>query len=173
MEESAVLGPRLEAATSLGEDYAVEPFGLSWRSHTLFIISTVIIGLFSETFLYGIVVPVLPFILQDRLGVIHDELQGYSSALLAVFAVSSAICAPFVGALADRFQSRKTPLMIGLAILIAVCFAISTPRARPLLTGSGYDFVFRRSLRFCPGRSEMYAGRQLCSRLDSGICFMF
>lgn len=124
MGEPAGLGPRLEPTTRLGGGHAVKPFGLSWRSHTLFILSTIIIGLFSETFLYGIVVPVLPFILRDRIGISHEDLQGYSSALLAANTASTVITAPFAGAVADRFGSRKGPFMVGLAVLVAVCFAI-------------------------------------------------
>jgi hypothetical protein len=48
------------------------PIALRWRSNTLFIIPTVGIGLFTDLFLYGIVVPILPFILTDRLQVPQD-----------------------------------------------------------------------------------------------------
>lgn len=100
----------------------VEPFGLRWRSHTVFIITTVIIGLFSEAFLYGIITPVLPFILGERVRITHSDLQTYSPILLAVFAGSSAIFSPFSGYIADKSSSRKVPFMVGLFSLISVCF---------------------------------------------------
>jgi MFS family permease len=106
---------------SVKGDFASKPFGLFWRSSTHFILTTVIIGLFSETFLYGLIVPVLPFILQSRLGVPHDDLQKWSSVLLAAFAGSTVIFAPLSGVIADRSKSRKAPFMYGLAMLIVVC----------------------------------------------------
>jgi len=42
------------------------PAGLQWRSHTLFITTTVGTGAFTDLFLYGLIVPVLPFLLKDR-----------------------------------------------------------------------------------------------------------
>jgi MFS family permease len=104
----------------LEEDFGGKPFGLPWRSNALFIVTTVVIGLFSETLLYGLVVPVLPFVLNDRIGLSPDDLQGYSSAHLAVYAVSCVGCCPLAGAVADRSRSRKGPYMFGLALSIAV-----------------------------------------------------
>lgn len=106
--------------TPLRTRRAHKPFGLFWRSHTLFIVSTVIIGLFSETFLYGIAVPILPFLLEDRIGINHDELQTYSSILLAVYSASSIIISPIAGVIADKTASRKLPFMFGLVLLIIV-----------------------------------------------------
>jgi MFS family permease len=100
--------------------HVVQPQGIRWRSHTLFIVSTVIVGLFSETFLYGIVIPVLPFILQDRMGIAQDELQSHSSMLLAAYAGSSVIFCPITGALGDKLASRKLLFIAGLVILIVV-----------------------------------------------------
>jgi MFS family permease len=103
----------------LRKEFGGRPLGLSWRAHSLFIISTVVIGLFGESFVYGMVVPVLPFILQGRVGTPHDDLQGYSSALLAAYAGSSLLCSPIAGAVADRSNSRKGPFMFGMFISTA------------------------------------------------------
>lgn len=113
------------------EDYGValagKPFGLSWRGHPLFILCTAVIGLFSETFLNGLIIPLLPFILQDRVGIAHDDLQSYSSALLVAYAASSVSCCLLAGAVSDRSSSRKTPFMYGLALSIGVCAPVSIP----------------------------------------------
>lgn len=107
-----------------GYDCPVKPFGFSCRSHTTFILGTVVIALFSENVLYGIVVPVLPFLLQDRVGISRNHLQGYASALLAVHSGSSMVCSIFAGAIADRTKSRKAPFLVGLVISIIVGFAL-------------------------------------------------
>jgi MFS family permease len=104
----------------LEEYFGGKPCDLSWRSNTLFIVTTVVIGLFSETLLCGLAVPVLPFVLKDRIALSPDDLQGYSSALPTVDAVSCVGCCPLAGAVADRSRSRKGPYMFGLALSIAV-----------------------------------------------------
>ena len=49
------------------------PWALNWRSNTLFIVATVAVGLFTDLFLYGLVVPLLPFVLRSRLEVPDAE----------------------------------------------------------------------------------------------------
>ncbi|PMD40179.1 MFS transporter-like protein [Hyaloscypha variabilis F] len=100
-------------------DYSKPPIGLKWRSNTLFIISTVGIGLFTDLFLYGIVVPILPFILTDRLAVPHDKIQTYTSALLACYAGASVIFSLPAGIIADKLPARQLPFLGGLVALLA------------------------------------------------------
>ncbi|EGP84759.1 uncharacterized protein MYCGRDRAFT_47688 [Zymoseptoria tritici IPO323] len=100
-------------------DYSVLPAGLEWRSNTVFIIATVAVGLFTDLFLYGIIVPVLPFMLQDRVGVPEDQVQSYVSALLAGYAASSVIASPIAGYFADKTATRQAPFLFGLAALLA------------------------------------------------------
>jgi MFS family permease len=103
----------------LQNDYTVPPAGLRWRSNTLFIISTVAVGLFTDLFLYGIVVPVLPFMLEERVKVPEDQVQSYVSALLAAYAASSVIASPIAGYFADKTTTRQSPFLFGLAALLA------------------------------------------------------
>lgn len=65
------------------------PLGLRWRASTLFIISTVAVGLFTDLFLYGLVVPILPFMLRERVALPEDKIQSYVSGLLAAYAGAS------------------------------------------------------------------------------------
>ena len=95
------------------------PWGLHWRSSTLFIVSTVGIGLFTDLFLYGLVVPILPFILQDRVSLPQDQIQSHVSALLAAYAAASVVCSPIAGIIADRLSARQTPFLAGLLALLA------------------------------------------------------
>jgi len=59
------------------------PIGLRWRASTLFIVFTVVVALFTDLVLYGLVVPVLPFMLSERIGVPEEKNQSYVSGLLA------------------------------------------------------------------------------------------
>ena len=95
------------------------PWGYRWRSQRLFIIVTVGIGLFSDLFLYGIVVPVMPFVLRDRLGIDADAIQTQTSRQLAAYAGSSVLFAVPVGWAADKFASRKLPFVVGIVALLA------------------------------------------------------
>ena len=94
------------------------PMGLHWRSNTFFIIATVAVGLFTDLFLYGLVVPVLPFMLQDRVGIPPSESQPHVSGLLAAYAGSSVLFSPFAGWIADRTAARQVPFLSGLAALL-------------------------------------------------------
>ena len=165
--EEVIHGPALE------ESQHTRPFGLFWRSHTLFIVGAVTIGLFSETMLYGIVVPILPFILHDRMGVPYDKLQAYSSSLLAAYAGSSVVSAPLAGLWVDRFRSRSASLVVGLAVLLIVRPFISSLPRLPALTVSGYHAVSHQPFRFGPYASEVCPRCKFSARLDGRVCTVF
>lgn len=78
---------------------------------------TVGTGIFTDLFLYSIIVPIIPFILEDRLGVARSNIQTYTSALLASWAGASFLSSPPIGILADRTASRKLLYMFGIGCL--------------------------------------------------------
>ena len=95
------------------------PRGLKWRSHTLFIVSTVGMGAFTDMFLYGLIVPCLPFILKDRIDIPDSHIQSTISNLLAFYAAASCVASPIAGVLADKFSSsRHIPFVLGLVMLV-------------------------------------------------------
>lgn len=100
-------------------DYSIPPWGLKWRSNTLFILSTVAIGMFTDLLLYGLVVPILPFILVERIHIPHDEVQYYTSLLLACYAGAQVLFSPVAGVVADKLSSRQPPFLVGLAALFS------------------------------------------------------
>lgn len=109
------------------------PIGLSWRSSTLFVVSTVGIGLFTDLFLYGIVVPILPFILEDRVSLPQDQIQSHVSALLAAYAGASVLFSPAAGIIADRLSTRQAPFLIGLFALLAATLMLFLGQTVPVL----------------------------------------
>lgn len=101
--------------------------GHQWRSHPSFTLLTVAIGQFTDLFLYSIILPVLPFLLKDRLHLPPPQIQTHVSILLASFSFASLIFAIPAGWLADYLPSRRTPYLAGLVVLMVatVIFAIS------------------------------------------------
>ena len=95
-----------------------KPIGLRWRSSTFFIVSTVGIGLFTDLFLYGLIVPILPFILRDRVQLQPDQIQSHVSALLATYAGASVLFSLPAGIIADRLPTRQLPFLTGLTALL-------------------------------------------------------
>jgi hypothetical protein len=122
------------------KDYTKKPYGLEWRSNTLFIVATVGIGLFTDLFLYGLVVPILPSILRDKVGVSDGNIQSDVSGLLAAYAAASVVTSPFAGILADRLSSRQAPFLVGLlALLMATVLLLTIAR---ILQGVSAAFVW-------------------------------
>ncbi|KAK3622327.1 hypothetical protein LTR56_018163 [Elasticomyces elasticus] len=93
------------------------PVFLKFRSSTTFIILTVATAVFTDIFVYGIIVPVLPFALTERSNIKPDSIQTWISIFLAVYGAALLVASPFCGWLADRSSSRRAPLLIGLLAL--------------------------------------------------------
>lgn len=89
---------------------------LEFRSSSRFIGFTAFIAAFTDGFLYGAVVPVLPFSLIDRSGVSESMVQTWLSVLLMAFGLATTIGAPIAGWAARHFSSRKIPFLGGLGI---------------------------------------------------------
>ena len=137
------------------KDYSKRPYGLKWRSNTLFIVATVGIGLFTDLFLYALVVPILPSILKDKVGVPDKEIQGDVSGLLAAYAAASVVTSPFAGVIADRMSSRRAPFLVGLLALLLATVLLFVGTTLPVLTiarvlqGVSSAFVWTVGLALC------------------------
>ena len=101
------------------------PIALLYRSNTLFILATVAIGLFTDLFLYGLVVPVLPFMLQERVNIPPEKVQSYVSGLLAAYAGASVVSSVPSGWIADRTDARQLPFLAGLAALLGATILLA------------------------------------------------
>ncbi|KAI1088008.1 MFS transporter-like protein [Rostrohypoxylon terebratum] len=108
------------------------PF-LSQRSSTLFILSTITVGLFTDLFLYSLVVPVLPFLLRDRLSIPQSSIQSYVSNLLAAYAGASVVSSVPAGWVADWTRSRRAPFLSGLAAMLAATVMLAFGRSVAVL----------------------------------------
>ncbi|KAL8892689.1 MAG: hypothetical protein Q9205_000197 [Flavoplaca limonia] len=107
-------------------DSDMPPLLLRYRSSRRFILTTICVAIFTDIFLYGIIVPVVPFALTKRARVAEKDVQHWVSVLLAVYGAALLASAPICGYLADRSTSRRLPLLIGLLALagatLMLCF---------------------------------------------------
>jgi MFS family permease len=119
-------GRRVDASTP-------PPYLLHIRSSKLFILSTICIAVFTDIFLYGIIVPVIPFALSERAGVEESDVQKWVSVLLAVYGAALLVGSPLSGWYADRSSSRRLPLLFGLLALAGSTVMLCLARTVALL----------------------------------------
>ncbi|KAE8148885.1 major facilitator superfamily domain-containing protein [Aspergillus avenaceus] len=104
------------------------PWGHQWRSSPFFIVSAMAMALFTDVFLYTFIVPILPYILETRLGLDVSLTQRMSFTLLAESAIASLVCSPFIGHFSDKLSSKKMLLLASLAaaLLSTIVLALAT-----------------------------------------------
>ncbi|KAK5087927.1 hypothetical protein LTR05_002143 [Lithohypha guttulata] len=107
------------------------PWLLELRSSTWFITITVATAIFTDIFLYAVIVPVFPFQLADRVGVAKEDVQYWLSILLSTYSAALLVSAPMFGWLSDRIDERKNVLLAGLIVLcgatVMLCLAVNLP----------------------------------------------
>ncbi|CAD6450801.1 0393c4d8-d7af-4f58-aa68-537893771d0a [Sclerotinia trifoliorum] len=112
------------------------PWLLEYRSSDWFILTTVCCAIFTDAFLYGVVVPVLPFSLQERSGVPEEEVQWWTSFIFAIFGAAIIIGSPICGWLADHTTDRSITYFVGLFILAAATLLFGLAKKAWLLVVS-------------------------------------
>ncbi|KAJ5336609.1 Siderophore transporter [Penicillium brevicompactum] len=92
-----------------------QPWGYSWRSSRILIVSSITVALFAETFLFGFLTPILSYMLEERLHIDPSQTQRYTTALLTSHGFVGLVSAPVIAYLAEKTASQKTPLLFSLA----------------------------------------------------------
>lgn len=88
------------------------------RGGTAFIVLTVSIAIFTDLFVYAVIVPVVPFAFTERMGVAPVDVQKWISVSLGLYSAGLIIAAPICGYVADKMASRRATFLCGLAALI-------------------------------------------------------
>ncbi|KAL4871079.1 hypothetical protein BDV12DRAFT_206922 [Aspergillus spectabilis] len=101
----------------VGDRDAAAPWKVEIRSSKGFVTWVVAIAVFTDVFIYGMIIPILPEVLKTRVSVPEDELQKWTSNLLAAFGGALFVGSPIFGYFADRSSSRQAPFLIGLLAL--------------------------------------------------------
>ncbi|KAG0344341.1 hypothetical protein BG004_004554 [Podila humilis] len=124
-------------------------FGRLRRSPN-FILFTVFLALFVDMATYGIIVPIIPFIVSDKINGGATD----TGLLLGIYAVGILLSSPIFGVLGDSFLSRRIPMLIGLVGML-----IST--ALFLVASNFYVFLGARLLQGVAGGSVWTLGLAL------------
>ncbi|KAJ5340565.1 hypothetical protein N7541_009689 [Penicillium brevicompactum] len=94
---------------------ARRPWLFDLRSSKQLIGLAVFATTFTDGFLYGIVVSVLPFSLTVRSGVPESDVPFWTSASLAVFGMAMFLSAPMAGWIVKKCERRQIPFLGGLS----------------------------------------------------------
>ncbi|KAL8939433.1 MAG: hypothetical protein Q9216_003352 [Gyalolechia sp. 2 TL-2023] len=103
-------------------------YALRFRSSDGFIIFVVGVAVFTDMMLYGLIVPMLPYALVDRVGLAQEEVQRWNSILLGSFGAALMFGSLVVGWIGDRVSTRQTPFLLGLIALGLSTLAIALTR---------------------------------------------
>ncbi|KAF2165936.1 hypothetical protein M409DRAFT_66881 [Zasmidium cellare ATCC 36951] len=131
------------------------PAGLKWRSHPTFILTTVAMGLFGDLFLYNLIIPVLPFMLEDGLDIPPSQRQSCTSLMLAVYAGSNVVCCPLTGYLAEKLPTRRASFLLAQCCLFVATIMLFLGRSIAVLMvaralqGMSTAFVWTNGLSMC------------------------
>ncbi|KAL2796221.1 major facilitator superfamily domain-containing protein [Aspergillus keveii] len=98
------------------------PWGHRWRSSDTFIITTLSLAIFTDELLFAFMVPLLPTVLEQRIGLDPSLTQRYTSIFLAEGALISVVSSPFIGSIADAVSSKKG-LLLGLLAMALMSVA--------------------------------------------------
>lgn len=90
--------------------------------------ATVSLCLFTDFFAYGVVLPVLPSILEGRLALPDSLVANGSSMLLGAYTMAAVLFILPVGRLADSFEMRHRPLLCALALSGAAMLLLACGR---------------------------------------------
>ncbi|KAI0666238.1 MFS general substrate transporter [Trametes maxima] len=91
------------------------PWGLRWRSSIWFVTLVVGIAITTDLLIYSMIVPIIPFRLQE-LG--YDGVSGLVGWLLFAYSAALVVFTPPIAFLSERHKNRKVPLLLGQAALI-------------------------------------------------------
>ncbi|KAJ5650511.1 uncharacterized protein N7484_004234 [Penicillium longicatenatum] len=93
--------------------------GYRWRSSRSLIIGTACLALLTEVLLYGFVVPILPYMLEVRLGQDPAQTQQLTAWLLGIHGFATVLCAPILAHFIDKTSNRRSPLLVSLTVAFA------------------------------------------------------
>ncbi|PYH47054.1 MFS general substrate transporter [Aspergillus saccharolyticus JOP 1030-1] len=104
------------------------PWGYRWRSSETFILATVSLGIMRSMFLWSFIIPLLPYMLEDRIGLDRNKTQEVTFLVLADTALTSAVSSPLIGILADRWRAKRAFLLFSVVLATGCTISISLAR---------------------------------------------
>ncbi|KAJ5114093.1 hypothetical protein N7456_002627 [Penicillium angulare] len=126
-------------------------WGYRWRSSTWFIVTAMATALFTDTFLASFIVPILPYMLEGRIGLDPSRTQSMTSWLLAQNAAVSVIIRIPLAHFADKSPSKRKWFIWALVIAIVSTLATAAGTSLPLLFISRTVQSFASSIMWVVG----------------------
>lgn len=102
------------------------------RGSTAFIVFTITLAVFTDIFLYGVIVPVIPYAFTERMGLSEDDIQSSVSKSLAIYSVGLVVGSAVFGYVSDKMKNRRMSMLTGLIILIASTVILCLTKSIPL-----------------------------------------
>ncbi|PWY67082.1 MFS amine transporter [Aspergillus sclerotioniger CBS 115572] len=98
------------------------------RSSTPFAVIVVCVAVFTDIFLYGLVVPMLPFALADRVGLSDGDIQRWNSILLATYGAAIMLGSLLFGWMGDQTRTKQLPFLLGVGVMggATLLFSLTT-----------------------------------------------
>ncbi|KAI9370351.1 MFS general substrate transporter [Aspergillus egyptiacus] len=106
----------MSSSPVLDDERSNHPWMGDLRSSNKFTLATMSMALFTDELLFSFMVPLLPYIFQERLEVQAYRVQAYTSIFLTEGALVAIVTSPLIGHVADRAKSKKA-LLLGLLLL--------------------------------------------------------
>ncbi|TKA77820.1 hypothetical protein B0A55_04594 [Friedmanniomyces simplex] len=106
---------------------------LAFRSSPAFITLVVAYAVFTEQFLFAIIVPVAPFSLEQRAHIPGSGIQYWLAWLFATYGIASVVSSPIWGWWTDRNPSRRLPFLVGLLWLLGATILLWLANSKTLL----------------------------------------
>lgn len=88
------------------------------RGSTAYIVFTVCIAVFTDIFLYGVIVPVMPFSFTERMGVDKSDTENKMSQSLGVYSAGLIVASFIFGYVCDKTSQRRWLMILGMIIAI-------------------------------------------------------
>ncbi|KAG0054956.1 hypothetical protein BGZ83_009940 [Gryganskiella cystojenkinii] len=101
--------PLLQHSASSDKDIGRSLFYRARRAPVA-VACVVAMALFTDMVVYGVVVPILPMIVKERLGGSSSDV----GLLFACYAIGLLASTPFFAILSDKYQNRRIPMMVGM-----------------------------------------------------------
>ncbi|CEJ58359.1 hypothetical protein PMG11_07018 [Penicillium brasilianum] len=138
---------------------STEPPSDSWvrrlRSSPAFLVIVVTMALFTDSFLYSFPVPILPYILSERVKLDPSMYQLVTSYILAQSAVVHFIFSPVIGYLVDRTPSHRRAMLVSLTLSLVASIGLALAKSLPVLFATRFLQSLATTTVFVTGFSTL------------------
>ncbi|MCJ1424503.1 hypothetical protein MMC29_002391 [Sticta canariensis] len=108
-------------------------FFYRFRSSPSFMLVTVCVAIFNDIFLFGTIIPVLPYALPHRMNVDEEDVQLWIVVLLSTYAGALLVGSLLFGWIGDRLSRRHAMFLSGVLMLLVATALLAVGRSLVVL----------------------------------------